>query len=278
MWDLEISPKVKLLSLNLGEIWRYRDLVALFVQRDFKAQYKQTVLGPLWHLIQPIFTTMVFLLIFGKIASIPTGGISPILFYMSGICIWNYFDSCLQATSATFVQNASIFGKVYFPRLVLPLSTVLSNLVKFCIQFFLLISIALFIGFQEGHFYINFSWLLIPVLVLMMACLGLGLGIIISSLTTKYRDFHFLLSFGVQLLMYATPVAYPLSFVKDKPYAAWLAYNPLAPIVENFRVAFFGVGNFSGEGLLYSAVCITVILFFGLILFNRVEKSFMDTV
>jgi lipopolysaccharide transport system permease protein len=276
--DLVISPRVKLLDLNLGEVWRYRDLLFLFVKRDFKAQYKQTVLGPLWHLIQPVFTTMVFLLIFGRIANIPTDGIPPVLFYMSGICIWNYFDSCLTATSSTFVQNASIFGKVYFPRLVLPLSTVVSNMVKFAIQFTLLISVTAWFGFKSGNFFMGLSWLLIPLLVIMMALLGFGLGIIISSLTTKYRDFHMLLGFGVQLLLYTTPVAYPLSFLKDKPYAAWIAWNPLAPIVETFRYAVFGVGTFNGGGLAYSAACILVILILGVLTFNKVEKNFMDTV
>lgn len=277
-WDLVISPKVRLLDINLREVWQYRDLLWLFVKRDFKAQYKQTVLGPLWHLIQPVFTTMVFLLIFGRIANIPTDGIPPVLFYMSGICIWNYFDSCLVATSSTFVQNAAIFGKVYFPRLVLPLSTVVSNMVKFGIQFSLLLVITIYTTGRTGTFYIGTTWLLIPLLVVMMAGLGLGLGIIISSLTTKYRDFHLLLSFGVQLLLYTTPVAYPLSFLQDKPYAAWIAWNPLAPIVETFRYAFFGVGTFNATGLMYSGGCILLILFIGTLFFNKVEKSFMDTV
>ncbi|HRN78753.1 MAG TPA: ABC transporter permease [Ferruginibacter sp.] len=277
-WDLVISPKAKLLDINLKEVWRYRDLLRMFVKRDYKAQYKQTVLGPLWYLIQPIFTSLIFILIFGKIAKIPTDGIPPMLFYLSGICIWNYFDACLTSTSSTFVQNANIFGKVYFPRLVLPLSTVFSNMIKFSIQFLLLISVTAWVAFQTGSFYIGINWLLIPLLVLMMAGLGLGLGIIVSSLTTKYRDFHLLLSFGVQLLLYTTPVAYPLSFLKDKPYAAWIAWNPLAPIVETFRYAFFNVGSFDLNGLLYSAGCIIVILFIGIVLFNKVEKNFMDTV
>lgn len=277
-WDMIISPKVKLFQLNLNEVWRYRDLLLLFVKRDFKAQYKQTILGPLWHVIQPIFTTAVFLLLFGRIANIPTDGIPPVLFYMSGICIWNYFESCLTATSATFVQNASIFGKVYFPRLILPLSTVSSNLIKFSIQFLLLIVVASWVGVKTSHFHFGLSWLLIPVLVFMMAGLGLGLGIIVSSLTTKYRDFHLLLAFGVQLLLYTTPVAYPLSFLKDKPYAAWIAWNPLAPIVESFRYAFLGSGELYVTGLLYSATCITIILFVGVLMFNKVEKTFMDTV
>ena len=277
-WDQVIVPKGKLLDLNLKEVWRYRDLLWLFVKRDFVAQYKQTILGPVWHFIQPIFTTLMFLFIFGKIANIPTDGIAAIPFYMSGITIWNYFSACLTATSATFVANAGIFGQVYFPRLVLPLSTVMSNIIKFGIQFLLLLSVMIYYGFKTGHFHFGISWLLIPLLVLMMAGMGLGLGIIISSLTTKYRDFTVLLGFAVQLLMYATPVAYPLSFLKDKPYAAWVAWNPLSPIVESFRYALFGTGTLDVAGLLYSGGFILVALFFGALLFNKVERTFMDTV
>lgn len=277
-WDQVIEPKGKLLDLNLAEVWRYRDLLWLFVKRDFTAQYKQTILGPLWHFIQPIFTTIVFLMVFGKIANIPTDGIAPVLFYMSGISIWNYFSSCLTATSNTFVANAGIFGKVYFPRLVIPLSTVMSNIVKFGIQFLLLLAVMGWYGIKTGEFHFGWSWLLIPLLVLMMAGLGLGLGIIISSLTTKYRDFNVLIGFAVQLLMYATPVAYPLSFLKNKSFAAWIAWNPLTPIVEAFRFALFGTGTVDSFGLLYSATVIAIMLFFGMLIFSKVERSFMDTV
>jgi lipopolysaccharide transport system permease protein len=277
-WDLVIEPKAKLLDLNLKEVWRYRDLLWLFVKRDFVAQYKQTVLGPLWHFIQPIFTTLMFLFIFGKIANIPTDGIPPVVFYMSGITIWNYFSACLTATSSTFVANAGIFGKVYFPRLVIPLSTVMSNMVKFGIQFLLLLAAMIYYGVVTHHFHFGFSWLLIPLLVLMMAALGLGLGIIISSLTTKYRDFNVLIGFAVQLLMYATPVAYPLSFLKGKSYAAWVQWNPLSPIVESFRYALFGVGEINTTGLLYSGIFILLALFLGTLLFSKVERTFMDTV
>ena len=192
-WDLVLEPKAAFFDLQLKEVWHYRDLLWLFVKRDFSAQYKQTILGPLWHFIQPIFTTIVFVLVFGKIANIPTDGIEPVLFYMSGISIWNYFSACLTATSNTFVANAGIFGKVYFPRLVIPLSTVMSNMVKFGIQFLLLLFVMAWYGIKNNHFYFSVSWLLIPLLVLMMAGLGLGLGIIISSLTTKYRDFTVLI-------------------------------------------------------------------------------------
>jgi lipopolysaccharide transport system permease protein len=277
-WDQVIEPRAKLLDLNLSEVWRYRDLLWLFVKRDFTAQYKQTILGPLWHFIQPVFTTIVFLMVFGKIANIPTDGIEPVLFYMSGISIWNYFSSCLSATSNTFVANAGIFGKVYFPRLVIPLSTVVSNMVKFGIQFLLLLVVMSWYGIKTGNFHFGSSWLLIPLLVIMMAGLGLGLGIIISSLTTKYRDFTVLIGFAVQLLMYATPVAYPLSFLKEKSYAAWIAWNPLTPIVEAYRYALFGTGTVDTTGLLFSASFILIVLFFGMLIFSKVERSFMDTV
>lgn len=277
-WDQIIEPKGKLLDLNLKEVWKYRDLLWLFVKRDFVAQYKQTILGPLWHFIQPIFTTLMFLFIFGKIANIPTDGIAAVPFYMSGIAIWNYFSSCLTATSNTFVANAGIFGKVYFPRLVIPLSVVMSNIVKFGIQFLLLLAVMIYYGIKTGNFHIGVSWLLIPLLIIMMAGLGLGLGIIISSLTTKYRDFSVLIGFAVQLLMYATPVAYPLSYLKGKSYASWVAWNPLSPIVEAFRYALFGTGTVDTIGLLYSSGFIVIVLFLGMVIFSKVERSFMDTV
>ena len=250
----------------------------LFVKRDFVAQYKQTILGPLWHFIQPIFTTIMFLLVFGKIANIPTDGIKPVLFYMSGITIWNYFASCLTGTSNTFVANAGIFGKVYFPRLVIPLSTVMSNLVKLGIQLLLLISVFTFYAFNGMPVHLNISMMMIPVLVLMMAGIGLGLGIIISSLTTKYRDFMVLIGFAVQLLMYATPIAYPLSFLQYNKYASWIRWNPLTPIVEAFRYGLFQRGSFNAGSLLYSGVFMVIILFLGLLTFGKVERTFMDTV
>ena len=277
-WDLILEPKAAFFDIQLKEVWKYRDLLWLFVKRDFSAQYKQTILGPLWHFIQPIFTTIVFLLVFGKIANIPTDGIQPVLFYMSGISIWNYFSACLTATSNTFVANAGIFGKVYFPRLVIPLSTVMSNIVKFAIQFVLLLAVMSWYGIKTGHFHFGTSWLLIPLLVIMMAGIGLGLGIIISSLTTKYRDFNVLIGFAVQLLMYATPVAYPMSYLKGKSFAAWIAWNPLTPIVEAFRFALFGTGNINTMALVYSAGVIAVLLFVGLLVFSKVERTFIDTV
>ena len=277
-WDEIIEPSGKLFDLQLKEVWRYRDLLWLFVKRDFTAQYKQTLLGPLWHFIQPIFTTVVFLLVFHNIARIDTDGINPVLFYMSGITIWGYFSACLTGTSNTFVANAGIFGKVYFPRMVIPLSMVASNIVKFCIQFFLLLAVMGWFGIKTHYFYFGASWLLIPVLVLMMAGLGLGLGIIISSLTTKYRDFSVLISFAIQLLMYATPIAYPMSYLRGKSYAWVISYNPLTPIVETFRYALFGKGSYEPMHLFYSGIFIAVCLFIGTLIFNKVERNFMDTV
>jgi lipopolysaccharide transport system permease protein len=277
-WDEIIAPRGKFFDLRLKEVWRYRDLLLLFVKRDFAAQYKQTVLGPLWHVIQPVFTTAVFMLVFHGIAGIGTDGIEAVLFYMSGITIWNYFSSCLTATSSTFVANAGIFGKVYFPRLVIPLSTVLSNIIKFGIQFCLLLCVMIYFGIRNKEFYFGVSWLLVPVLVLMMAGLGLGLGIIISSLTTKYRDLTVLIGFAVQLLMYITPIPYPLSFLKGKSYGWIVEYNPLTPIVEAFRYSLFGRGSYDAAHLAYSGIFIVIILFIGMLIFNKVERSFMDTV
>lgn len=278
-WDLEIKPKASLFDLNLKEVWKYRDLMMLFVRRDFVAQYKQTILGPLWHIIQPVFTTIMFLFVFGKIANIPTDGVEPILFYMSGITIWNYFSTCLTATSNTFVANAHIFGKVYFPRLVLPLSIVMSNIVKLGIQFgILLLGMFWFAIFRDVPIEFGVNWLLIPLLVIIMAGIGLGLGIIISSLTTKYRDFTVLIGFAVQLLMYATPVAYPLSFLEGKSYAVIIEWNPLSPIVEGFRYALFQTGSFHFMSLGYSVVFMFVVLVIGSIYFSKVERTFMDTV
>jgi lipopolysaccharide transport system permease protein len=278
-WDLIIEPKAHLLQLNLKELWHYRDLIWLFVRRDFVAQYKQTILGPVWHIIQPLFTTLIFLLVFGRIANLSTDKIEPaILFYMSGITIWNYFSTCLTSTAATFVANASIFGKVYFPRLALPVSIVISNIIRFGIQFCLLLGFMVYYQFKGYPIQLGVNWLLIPVLVCMMAGIGLGLGIIISSFTTKYRDFAVLLTFAVQLAMYATPIVYPYSFLQHSSYKWMIAINPLTSIVECFRYALFGKGTFTIMSLAYSGLFMLSVLFFGAIIFNRVEKSFMDTV
>lgn len=277
-WTETLKPQTKLFDLSLGDVWRYRDLLILFVKRDFAAQYKQTILGPLWHFIQPIFTTVIFLMVFNNIANIPTDGIEPVLFYMSGITIWNYFAACLGQTSNTFVSNAGIFGKVYFPRLVIPLSVVLSNMVKLGIQFILLIAAIAYFAFKGVPIHIGWSLLLIPFLIILIAGLGLGVGIIISSLTTKYRDMNVLVGFGVQLLMYATPIAYPLSYLSGKSFAKLIVYNPLSPIVEAFRYAIFGQGTVSLWSIGYSFVFMVVTLFVGLLIFSKVERVFMDTV
>src|ERR1017187_2903968 len=276
-WDLVIRPQTGWFDLHLADLWRYRDLTMLFVWRDFVAQYKQTVLGTLWHLLQPLFTTLLFTVIFGRIAKLPTDGIPPMLFYMAGVTAWTYFAECLNRTSTTFVQNAGIFGKVYFPRLTVPLSVVISNLIKFAIQFALFLGFLVFFWLKGSSIHPSIYALLTPLFLLMMAALGLGVGIIVSALTTKYRDLQVLVTFGVQLAMYATPVIYPMSIF---PHAhRWmLLANPMAPIIEAFRYAFLGEGLFSWGYLGISAGTIVGILFLGIILFNHVERTFMDTV
>jgi lipopolysaccharide transport system permease protein len=277
-WDIVMQPRVSLFRLNLKEVWQYRDLMWMFVRRDFVAQYKQTILGPLWHVIQPLFTTFIFLFLFRSVAKIGTDGIEPILFYMSGITIWNYFATCLTTTSTVFVTNANIFGKVYFPRLVMPLSIVISNIIRFGIQFALLLIFMIWYSFRGVPMQINLNWVFIPLLVLVMAGISLGLGIIISSLTTKYRDLSLLLVFGVQLGMYATPIAYPLSFLSGTKYKWLITLNPLSSIVEGFRYCLFGKGTVTSGGLLYSFAFMVCVLVFGSLIFNKVEKDFMDTV
>ncbi len=278
-WDLEIKPKSNLLDLKLKEVWKYRDLMWLFVRRDFVAQFKQTILGPIWHLIQPLFTTLTYLLVFNKIAKIPSDGIEPTLFYLSGIAVWTYFSTCLTNTSNTFVNNASIFGKVYFPRLVLPLSVVISNMAKFAIQFALLLITMVIFYFTKGTpIVLSVYWLTIPLLIVLLAGIGLGCGIVVSSFTTKYRDFALLLVFIVQLGMYVTPIIYPLSFLQNSSYKWIVMANPLTPIIEAFRFAMFGKGTVQLGGMLYSIGFTFLSLFIGAVSFNKVEKTFMDTV
>jgi len=275
-WSEVIGPSVSLFNLNLKEVWRYRDLLIMFVRRDFVATYKQTILGPLWFFIQPILTTIIFVIVFGNIANISTDGVPQVLFYLSGLTLWNYFADCLNKTATVFKDNAGIFGKVYFPRLIIPLSIVVSNLVRFAIQFALFGAIWLWFLYK-GNIQPNIFILLTPLLVILMAITSLGLGLIITSLTTKYRDLVFLLTFGVQLLMYATPIIYPMSALPVK-YASVIKANPLSAIVETFRYAFTGSGTFGWLYLLYSAVFSIVVLTIGILVFNKVEKSFMDTV
>ncbi|MEY8848340.1 ABC transporter permease [Psychroserpens sp. XS_ASV72] len=279
-WLYTISSKKKLIDFNLKEIWRYRDLLILFVKRDVVTLYKQTILGPLWYLIQPLFTALVFTIIFNKVANIQTEGIPPFLFNLAGVSIWNYFNSCLTATSDTFKTNAAIFGKVYFPRIIVPLSIIISNLVKFGIQILIFIAFYLYYLYEGANIQIDGSVVLFPVLVILMGCLGLGLGMIISSLVTKYRDLKFLVTFGVQLLMYVSAVMYPLSLVNEKlPKYAWLVeYNPLAYIIETARIMLLGEGSVTTFGIVYTIVFVLFTLFLGIIIFNRTEKSFIDTV
>ncbi len=283
-WTTVIKPRNKLFEVNLKEIWNYRDLLSLFVKRTIKTQYKQTILGPLWWLIQPALTVIMYMVVFGGIAGIPTDGIPQPLFYLAGVCMWQYFSSCLNSTSNTFVANAGIFGKVYFPRLIMPLATVTSNLVRFGIQFGLFAVVYIYyacIGLAPTP---NWYFLLFPVLVVMMAGLALGFGIIVSSMTTKYRDLTILFSFIVQLWMYGTPIVYPLSQVKGKIMMGIDVYtvmriNPVTPVIETFKYGALGAGEFIGWGwLAYSFVFMLVLLALGILIFNRVQKSFMDTV
>jgi lipopolysaccharide transport system permease protein len=277
-WTLIIQPQRHLLDLRLGELWQYRDLVMLFVRRDFVAMYKQTILGPLWYLIQPLLTTITFTFIFGRVAELPTDGLPQFLFYMSGTVVWSYFAACLTKTSETFVQNAHLFGKVYFPRMAVPISVLISSLVTFLIQFAMFLGFTVWFAIRGTEIHPNWLWIaLSPLLVLMMAGLGLGFGVIVSSLTTKYRDLRFLVQFGVQLMMFATPVIYPVSSIPAQ-YQWIILLNPMTPIVEAFRVAYLGSGTVNPGQLLYSFGFMMVSLFLGSIIFNRVEQTFMDTV
>jgi len=279
-WLFEITPKNKFFSLNLKEIWQYRDLLMLFVKRDVVTVYKQTVLGPLWYLIQPLFTSITFTIIFNSVAGISTGSVPPFLFNLAGITVWNYFTSCLNDTSDTFKKNAAIFGKVYFPRVIMPLSVVMSNLLKFGIQFLIFIIFYGYYYLQGAAISMNGSSLFFPILVALMGVLGLGLGMIISSLVTKYRDFTYLIGFGVQLLMYLSAVMYPMALIKEKlPTYGWLVqYNPLAYVIETSRYMLLNLGHISILGLIYT-FSITIIVFItGLLVFNKTEKSFIDTV
>lgn len=276
-WDFIIRPQSSLLQLRLDEVWRYRDLLTLFVRRDFVAQYKQTILGPVWYFIQPLFTTLIFTVVFGNLAGISTDGIPPVLFYLAGITNWNYFAECLNKTATTFKDNQNIFGKVYFPRLVVPLSIVVSNLIKYSIQFVLFLGFYAYFFAKGTEVSLSSHALLFPLLVTLLAGLGLGLGLIVTSLTTKYRDLVFLIQFGVQLFMYATPVIYPLSEVPEN--YRWLSVlNPMTSIIETFKFGFLGQGTFEWAYLGYSTIFTVAVLLLGIVIFNRTEKNFMDTV
>ena len=276
-WDKIIRPRSGWFDIHLVELWRYRDLIGLFVWRDFVSVYKQSILGPIWFVIQPVITTIVFTIIFGTVAKIPTDGLPPFLFYLSGVIAWKYFADCLNHTSNTFVGNAHLFGKVYFPRLTVPVSVVISNLVAFGIQFLLFLAFLLFYRANGAPVHPQPVILLLPLLILQMAALGLGFGIIVSSLTTRYRDLTYLVGFGVQLWMYATPVVYPASFLPDN--WRWITVvNPMAPVIEAFRYAFLGSGYINMQSWLISLAITAGILVVGVVLFSRIEKTFMDTV
>ena len=279
-WLFEITPKDNFFSLNLKEVWQYRDLLFLFVKRDVVTVYKQTILGPLWYLIQPLLTSITFTIIFNNVAGISTGSVPPFLFNLAGITIWNYFTACLTGTSDTFRSNASIFGKVYFPRIIVPISIVVSNLLKFGIQFLIFIAVYIYYYLQGAAISLNGSVVFLPMLILLMGILGLGLGMLISSWVTKYRDFTFLISFGVQLLMYLSAVMYPMALIKEKiPNYGWIVqYNPLAYIIEAARYMLLNVGQMSLSGLFYTFVVTIILFFIGLLVFNKTEKSFIDTV
>lgn len=272
-----IKPKDSLFDLRLGEIWRYRDLLVLFVRRDFVAKYKQTILGPLWFFIQPLFQTITLTLVFSGMASLSTDGIPPILFYLAGVTAWNYFANCLRTTSSTFTANAHLFGKVYFPRAITPLSIIVSNLIQFTIGLFLFLLIYVYFGLIGYPLRPNSTLLLLPLLIILMGFMGLGLGMLVSALTTKYRDLQFLIDFGVQLLMYATPVILPLSAIPAK-YQWLVSLNPMTGVIETFKYGFFGTGTFSWPLMGYSTGFTFIAFLLGLAVFNYTEKNFMDVV
>lgn len=279
-WTTVIQPKDKLLNINLRELWSYRDLCSLFVKRNITTQFKQTVLGPLWYLIQPTMTVIMYMVVFGGIANISTDGLPQPLFYLSGICLWQYFNDCLSKTSSTFTANAGIFGKVYFPRLIVPISTIISNLLRFAIQFglFLVVYAIYQIWIIPGQIHTNWYALLLPLLIVMLAGLALGFGILFSSMTTKYRDMTLLLDYFVRLWMYATPVIYPLSTITNEKLRFAMSLNPLTGIVEAFKYGMLGEGQFSWTMLGYSFAFMVMLLALGIVIFNRVQRTFMDTV
>jgi lipopolysaccharide transport system permease protein len=276
-WTDIIKPQRSWLDWRFRELWRARDLIMLFVWRDFVSVYKQTILGPLWYLIQPLLTTLTFTVIFGRIASLPTDNIPDFIFYLAGSVIWGYFSECLNKTSGTFITNSNLFGKVYFPRLAVPVSILISNLITFAIQFMLFLGFVLYYWWIGSAVAPNWTMVLLPFYILVMAGLGLGFGIIVSALTTRYRDLQFLVRFGVQLVMYATPIIYPLSSIPEK-YKIFIIANPMTSIIEAFRYSFLGAGSINIFHMLYSFGFMLVILTIGILLFNRVETTFMDTV
>ena len=285
-WDIVIKPKDKLLTFDLKELWAYRDLCGLFVKRNIITQYKQTILGPVWFIVQPALTVIMYMIVFGGIAGIPTDGVPRPLFYLAGTCTWTYFSSCLTKTSNTFVANSAIFGKVYFPRLVMPVANVVSNLLQLGIQFGFFAIVYVVYSIVDPSCTAHLTWyaFLFPVIIVMLAGLALGFGMIVSSMTTKYRDLQVLFSFLVSLWMYATPIVYPLSQTNGMvwngiPVHTLMCLNPVTPIIEAFKYGFLGAGEFIGWGwLMYSFAFMCALLAFGVVVFNKVQKSFMDTV
>ena len=277
-WDLEITPKDRLLTLDWKEIWRYRDMFWLFVMRTFRTAYKQTILGPLWFLITPVLSVIVYVAVFGGIANIPTDGVPPILFYLLGISVWGYFSSCLSATSNSFVTNADIFGKVYFPRIIMPLVAVTTNLLTFAIQLAIFCAFYIYYVATGTDLVIHWQIVLFPLLIVLLALMAVGFGMIFSSMTTKYRDLQIMLAKIISLWVYITPVIYPLSMVTNEKLHLAMSLNPVTPVMEAVKYSLLGQGQFSWLWLCYSAAFTLILLIFGLMLFNKVQKSFMDTV
>ena len=276
-WDLVITPRRRLFDIRFREIWEYRDLLYLFVKRDIVIVYKQTIFGPIWYFIQPLLTMFVYIIVFSNIARIPTDGIPPPVFYLAGIIMWNYFNDCFMHTSDVFHQNSALFGKIYFPRIITPISKVISGLIQFLIQSALFTLVLVWYLYRGVEIQAGMVLMIIPYLVLLMAGLGMGAGLIFSALTAKYRDLKFLITFGVQLLMYATPVIYPLSIIPEK-YKAFIIWNPMAHIIEGFKYAILGIGEISFIAMLYTTTVTLIILITGIIIFNKTEQTFADTV
>ncbi len=277
-WDLIITPKTGLFDLKLKELWRYRDLLLLWVRRQYVGAYKQTLMGAWWHFISPVFGTLSYMFLFGKIANLSTGGVPMFLFYSGGIAIWNFFNGCFSSSSNAFLSNAGIFGKVYFPRLIIPLASIMSSLIKFGIQIALFLVVYVYFILQKGyHPEVGLGLLYIPVSLIILAGIGFGAGIIVSSFTTKYRDINMMVGFAMQIWMYGTPIIYSFTTLSPK-MQHWLSFNPLVGPIEAFKYAWFGIGEFSLHSFLYSIIWMLVLMFIGIVLFNKVEKNFMDTV
>jgi lipopolysaccharide transport system permease protein len=276
-WTLVIEADRPWTDLQLKELWLRRDLIFVFIKRDFIVQYKQTILGPLWHFLQPLITTLVFTVVFGKIAKISTEGTPPFLFYMAGIVVWTYFSGLLTSTAGSLTGNAHVFRKIYFPRLIIPLANIFARLISFGIQFFFLICFMLYFAYHDANVNPNLMLMALPLMMLMVAMLAIGVGLIVAAVTVRYRDLSVLLGFGLQLWMYASPIVYPLSILPTNLYF-WAALNPMTPIIELFRYAVLGSGSVQTMMLVYSCLLISLLLVLGLVLFNRAQRTFIDSV